>query len=271
MERGAGMFFYLAKIVYFLIAPSHFLIFCGLAGLIAAWIGWRRIARVLIVASIVGLAVVAFSPISLLIALPLEERFPIPDPAPAHVDGVIVLGGSVNTIISAYKQRATLTDSAERIADTAGLARLYPDAKILFTGGSGVFFGDSVTEAEVATGYFESFGIARDRMLIEDRARNTWQNAVLSKELAKPRPGETWLLVTSAFHMPRAVGVFRQAGWPGIVPWPVDYRVGGPPDTRRLRANAGLSIRLIDVSVKEWIGLAAYYLTGRTDTLFPAP
>jgi len=265
------MFFYLAKFVYFFIAPSHFLIFCGLTGLLASIFGFVRIARVLIVFSIVGMAVVAFTPVSLLIALPLEERFQPPDPVPARVDGIIVLGGSVNTNISAYNNRLSLTDSGERIADTAGLASRFPDARIVYTGGSSAFFNKTVTEAEIGERYLLSFGISKDRLIIEDKAQNTWQNATLSKALAKPVEGETWLLVTSAFHMPRSVGIFRKVGWPGIVPWPVDYRVGGVPDTKRFRSNAGLSIRLLDTVVKEWVGLVAYYLTGRTSALYPAP
>lgn len=265
------MFFYLSKIFYFFAAPTNFLIMCGLAGLAAGLLGWRRLARWLTAIALVGLAVIAFSPVSLLVALPLEERFQPPDPAPEKVDGIIVLGGSVNTIISSHRNRLTLTDSAERIADAAALARRYPDAVIVYTGGAASIFASKVTEAEVAARYLESFGIAPERTIIEDRALNTWQNAVLSKELVKPAAGQTWLLVTSAFHMPRSVGVFRKAGWPGIVAWPVDYRVGGLPDARRVRTNAPLGMQLMDLVVKEWIGLAVYYATGRTGTLFPAP
>ncbi|MEM1045619.1 MAG: YdcF family protein [Pseudomonadota bacterium] len=265
------MFFYASKIFYFFIAPSHFLILCGLAGLITRWVGWKRIGGVLVVTSICGMAIVAFSPISLMAALPLEERFQAPDPMPETVDGIIVLGGSVNTRISSYRDRMTLVDSAERIADTAALARLYPDARVVFSGGSASIVQKTVTEASIARRYLESFGIDPSRLVIEDKARNTWENAVLSKDLAKPEAGETWILVTSAFHMPRSVGVFRRAGWSGIVPFPVDYRVGGPPDTRRMRTNAGLSVKLIDLVVKEWIGLAVYRLTGRSSALFPGP
>lgn len=265
------MFFYLAKILYFFVAPSHFLIFCGLAGLVLSRFFWRPLGRFLVALSIIGMAVIAFSPISLLIALPLEERFQPPDPPPGTVDGIIVLGGSVNTNISAHKNRLTLTDSAERIANIGALARQFPDAKIIYTGGTSAFFRKTVSEAEIAERYLKSFGIAEERLIIEDKARNTWQNAVLSQALAKPVPGETWLLVTSAFHMPRSMGIFRKIGWPGLVAWPVDYRVGGAQDTRRFRSNAGLSVKLLDLAVKEWIGLVAYRLTGRTEVLFPAP
>ena len=232
---------------------------------------WRRTGIVFVTASILGLAVIAFSPLSLLAALTLEERFPVPDPAPERVDGIIVLGGSVNTIVSGYRGRTALTQSSERIADIAGLARSYPEAKIVFTGGSSAFFDRSTSEAGVARRYFEDFGIDPDRLVMEDKAKNTWQNAVLSKDLVQPKPGETWLLVTSAFHMPRSIGVFRKAGWPGIVAWPVDFRVGGPPDAMRFRSNAPLSLQLMDVITKEWIGLTAYYLTGRTSAFYPAP
>lgn len=265
------MFFYLSKIFWFVAAPSHFLILSGLAGLVFRWFKWRRIGGFLVVFSIVGMAFAAFSPLSLLLALPLEERFQPPDPEPETVDGVVVLGGAINTLVSSHRGRMALADSGERVANIAALARRYPTARILYSGGSVSIFRHTTVEADVAAVYFESFGIAEDRILLERKAKNTWQNAVYSKELAKPVEGETWLLVTSAFHMPRAMGVFRQAGWPEMVPWPVDYRMAGPPDTKRIRTNAGLGVQLIDLAAKEWIGLLAYRVTGRTGSLFPAP
>jgi uncharacterized SAM-binding protein YcdF (DUF218 family) len=120
-------------------------------------------------------------------------------------------------------------------------------------------------ETDGARLLFAELGLDTSHVIFEDRSRNTYENAVFSKALAAPAPGETWLLVTSASHMPRSVGIFRAVNWP-VVAFPVAYKTGGPYEIKL----AGHLLRL-DLALHEWIGLVAYRLLGRTDTLFPAP
>jgi len=152
----------------------------------------------------------------------------------------------------------------------AELARRYPDARIVFSGGSGALIYDEGAEAPLALRLLESLGIPRARITLEDRSRNTVENAVLSKAIAQPKPGERWLLVTSAHHLPRAVGVFRKAGFP-VEAYPVDWRTRGADDALRPFASVGDGLRRSDTAVREWVGLAIYWLTGRSSELFPGP
>jgi uncharacterized SAM-binding protein YcdF (DUF218 family) len=151
----------------------------------------------------------------------------------------------------------------------ARLSRVYPQARIVYSGGDGTLRATEGAEAEHVLPLLDLFGIPRERVLLEPLSRNTAENAAFSKELVKPRPGERWLLVTSAQHMPRAIGSFRKAGFdveayptdwhadPEYVYWPgIDF-VGG-----LVRLNSASS---------EWMGLTAYWLTGRTSAFFPAP
>ena len=163
-----------------------------------------------------------------------------------------------------------LNEAGDRIVEALRLAKRYPDARVIVSGGIGQLFVNSEGDAAGAPRFFKAFGLSGPRFEYDGQSKNTWQNAVYSRELAKPKPGETWLLITSAFHMPRAVGCFRKAGFP-IVPWPVDYRT---------REHEAFEVELDDVSgdmaattlaLKEWVGLAAYYMSGRTSALFPAP
>jgi uncharacterized SAM-binding protein YcdF (DUF218 family) len=147
------------------------------------------------------------------------------------------------------------------------LARRFPEARIVFSGGSAELVPDGYTEGAAARRFFRAMGIEDARVTIEEASRNTAENARLSAALVGARAGERWLLVTSAFHMPRAMGSFRAAGW-SPMPWPTDYRTRGPED-RLPRPSLGLS--LVDLAAKEWVGLVAYRLTGRTDALFPGP
>ena len=117
---------------------------------------------------------------------------------------------------------------------------------------------------------FASLGIAPERIIAEEQSRNTVENAVFSKLLAMPQPGERWLLVTSAHHMPRAMGVFRAADFP-VEAYPVDWRTRGPIDLLRPFDSVGRGLERADTAMHEWIGLLIYWLTGRSAQLFPGP
>jgi uncharacterized SAM-binding protein YcdF (DUF218 family) len=163
-----------------------------------------------------------------------------------------------------------LNEGAERLAVIPDLARRYPKARILFSGGSSALMDDGSAEAGAAARLLESFGISRDRVILEDRSRNTVENAVFSKAIVQPKRGERWLLVTSAFHMARAVGVFRKAGFP-IEPYPVDWRTSSAEDMMRPFTVMSDGLQRSDTAVHEWVGLLVYWLTNRSSELFPGP
>jgi uncharacterized SAM-binding protein YcdF (DUF218 family) len=180
-----------------------------------------------------------------------------------------VLGGAISPDVSAARHEVVLNEAAERLTVVADLARRYPDARILFSGGTGELIAGE-REAPFAFRLFETFGIAPDRILLEDRSRNTIENALYSKEIARPMPGQRWLLVTSAYHMPRAIGVFRKVGF-AVEPYPVDWRTRGAQDALRPFTSVGDGLRRVDTAVREWVGLAVYWITGRSSELFPGP
>jgi uncharacterized SAM-binding protein YcdF (DUF218 family) len=225
---------------------------------------------VLAFASLIVLAILGLSPAGNALIIPLEERFPRWDATRGAPDGIIVLGGAISPDVSTARGEVALNEAAERLTVAAELARRYPDARIVFSGGSGALIYDEGAEAPLALRLLESLGIPRARITLEDRSRNTVENAVLSKAIAQPKPGERWLLVTSAHHLPRAVGVFRKAGFP-VEAYPVDWRTRGTDDALRPFASVGDGLRRSDTAVREWVGLAVYWLTGRSSELFPGP
>ena len=129
---------------------------------------------------------------------------------------------------------------------------------------------DGEGDADTAVRFLAAFGIPRERLILENKSRNTAENAEFSYQLANPQPGETWLLVTSAFHMPRSVGLFRKAGFP-VIAWPVDYRTSGKEGIGLFRDNPADSLQNTTMAVREWLGLIAYWLSGKIDQLLPAP
>lgn len=264
------MFHVLARTLGFFSFPSNVLISLGLLGAVLLATRYARWGRRLLVASIVLIAAIGMLPIGGFILYPLESRFPPWNPAQGAPDGIVVLGGVIDPAISVAHRTVALDEAAERITATVVLARRYPKARIVVSGGNGNLIANRLKEADFAVRLLVDLGVARDRITAERRSRDTAENARFTKQLVRPAPGQHWLLVTSALHMPRAVGAFRAAGFP-VEPYPVDYRIAGRPRLWRLSASWLGGITRTDIGVHEWLGLVTYWLTGRIPTLFPGP
>ncbi|QTN98693.1 YdcF family protein [Brucella sp. 458] len=264
------MFYGFSKIFWLFFQPITIIFLLAAIGLLAAWRGFRRLGIAVLIPATALLFFGAFTTGGAMLLSPLENRFPKSESLPQHVDGIVVLGGYMNGEIVAGRQNFELNSAADRIVETMRLARLYPDAKIIVSGGEGTFFEKSAREAETTRALLSDIGFSGDRYIFEGKSRNTVENAIFSQALAQPKPGETWLLVTSAYHMPRAVGCFRKAGF-NVAAWPVDYKT-------RTRETFGLylespndALSRFSMALREWTGLAAYWWTGRTDMLLPHP
>jgi len=265
------MFFLASKILGFLLAPVHVAIFLCVIGATLLYTRWRVWARALTTIGALALLLMGFTPLGAMLAAPLEARFrEAPRDLPAAPDGIIVLGGAANAELSAERNWPVLSEAAERLTTPIALMRKYPEARLVFSGGSAALLGPPYSETEVAKQFWNDVGLDESRVFFEGRSRNTLENAVFARELVQPKAGERWLLVTSATHMPRAMGVFRKAGFP-VIAFPVDYRTRR--DVWRLEFPGGAlgAMTLVESAAHEWAGLIAYWLTGKTDTLFPAP
>ncbi|GGK43079.1 YdcF family protein [Salinarimonas ramus] len=264
------MFFIASKVAWFVLAPSNLMLIALVAGLaLATFERVRGFGLGLAWTAAIALALFGLTPVASLLMHPLETRFPPYADDAAPVDGIVVLGGAIAQDATLELGQAVVNEAADRLIAAAVLARRHPDVPIVLSGGSARLVGtDRFTEAQAMANVLVDMGVARERLLVEDRSRNTWQNAVFSRELASPEPDARWLLVTSAWHMPRSMGVFRRAGF-AVVPYPTDFRtVGGTETTSFFRSISG-GLQRLDVAAREYVGLLAYRLTGRTDTLFP--
>ena len=248
------------------LSPIVVLLVLALVG--ASWSGdrWRRTFRSIGIAAVLVLITVAMTPLGLMAAAPLENRFPQPAADMPPPFGIIVLGGAVNGLVS--KARGEIVfDEGERMIEAAFLAKRYPQARVVFTGGSGSLIAES-KEAPAARELLIELGVDPDRIIVEDKSRNTDENARFTAAIVHPEPKQRWLLVTSAFHMPRAIGVFEKAGF-DVVADPVAYRTLGPGNGWQWDLDPGSGFRIFETAVHEWIGLAVYRATGRIDSLFP--
>jgi uncharacterized SAM-binding protein YcdF (DUF218 family) len=257
---GKPMFYTLAKLLWPLAQPSNLLVLLLLLASLLAWRTGGRLARRLLAGVILALAVSGLVPVGQWLLVPLENRFPPPAELPTRIDGVVMLGGIVEPKITAARGAVALGDPTERITTLIELAARYPDARLVISADG---------EAAMLRRLLRAQGLPSGRILFEDRARDTYENAVFSRNLAEPRPGERWLLVTSAAHMPRAVGCFEQVGWP-VIAYPVDYQTTGRFEPWA-RLDVGLRLHELDQASRAWVGAVVYWLGGRTGALFPAP
>jgi uncharacterized SAM-binding protein YcdF (DUF218 family) len=269
--EDSALFFFLSKTLGIMLLPSNFLIGIGIAGLILLFTRFAALGRKLVFASLALLAVCGFSPLGNLLLYPLEQRFPPWNDAEGAPDGIVVLGGSIDPEFSAARGRPVFRGAVDRLIATAALAHRYPRARIIYSGGNANLVADDASrEADYAASVFESLGIPKQRLTMERGSRNTQENAGFSKALASPKPGERWLLVTSAYHMPRSIGVFRKAGF-AVEPYPADWRTGSGETLLAPSIVASDGLERIDTAIREWIGLAAYRISGKTSELVPGP
>ncbi|MFG1402274.1 YdcF family protein [Xanthobacter sediminis] len=264
-------FFTISKTAWFVAAPSNALSILLVLAALALLAGLRRAGEVLLAVGVAGVLVFGFSPAANYIMSPLEERFPQFHDDGQPITGVLLLGGAELPDIGLARGQPAFSEAGERVIAFADLARRYPNARLAFIGGSGALIPEGHgREAEMMRQSLGALGIDPARVEFEERSRNTAENAEFAKALLKPKPGERWLLVTSAFHMPRAMGCFRAVDFP-VVAYPVDFRTIGPSELNGLFSRAASGLDFTDVGVKEWVGLVAYYLGGKTRTVFPGP
>lgn len=262
--------FVVSKLVEFVLLPSNLIGIVAALALLSLLLGWWRFGRALLVLAALVLIVAGWSPLGPAALRVLEERFPEPT-LDGPVAGIILLGGSVDTHITAERGQATLNEAGERVASMAALSRRFPEARLLLSGGaSHVVTSQPVSESAVARDLLLDLGVDPNRIEMEERSRNTCENAEQSLLVAKPAAGEQWVLLTSASHMPRAVACFRAAGF-AIIPYPVDYRTEGTANLRRPTSSIADGLQALDLAAHEWIGLITYRAFGATNELFPAP
>jgi uncharacterized SAM-binding protein YcdF (DUF218 family) len=267
------MFFVASKIFWMLFSPAPLLLCAAMVGVLLTFSRFRRFGRALALVSILMLLVLAMTPIGLLLAEPLENRFPQPPENMPAPDGIIILGGTIRGDESMSRGQVIFEDG-ERVVQAAILARRYPKARLVFTGGSGRLRtapGEEASlEALETKRLLTQLGVDPARVTLEDRSRNTIENARFTAQIVHPQPGQRWLLVTSAFHIPRAMALFEREGF-DVIAYPVGYRSPGGGLPLDWSFDPPQNLGNFTIAAKEWLGLLAYRTAGKIDHLFPGP
>lgn len=263
------MFPYLTKLFWVLFSPLSVIVILLAVGFGLSFSRFRRVANWATGLAIVLLIAACATNLGALAIRPLEARFPIA-PEPAQITGIVVLGGGMDSDLNGANRGWELNRFGDRFVEALRLAMRHPEAKVLIAGGIAILSDTAETEAAAGARFFEAFGVTPGRLLLDDRSRNTEENASISKAIAKPQTGETWVLVTSAFHMPRAVGLFRRVGF-DVLPWPTDYFTSADAWLSFKPESASDNLAVASVAAREWAGLLGYYLSGKIDQILPGP
>ncbi len=263
-----NLFFIISKLAWGMLSPGNILIIMVILVAVLLITNKIQLARILSACLALAGGVLIAYPVGDYLMYPLEQRFPAPDSLPEQVDGIIVLGGGIDLKRSVDWSHPETGEGADRYIAAAILAKRYPTVPVLFSGGSGLLrFQTLATEGQYARELLMALGVASSRLLIESKARNTYENMMRLRPLLPVKEGH-YLLITSAFHMPRAVGIARKLGLQ-VLPYPVDYR-SNRPELRQWDFNFSEHLQVLEPAWREWIGLTAYYWTGKTDAWFPA-
>lgn len=262
-----SVFFIVSKLAWGLLSPTNLLALGLVVGVVLAVRGYHRLAKCFwLPSSVMAIALMVY-PVGDLIMYPLETRFEQPETLPDEIDGIILLGGGELLKLSVSWGSAQLGAGGDRYLGAAILAKHYPETPVIFTGGNNLLQMQHIgSEGHIAEQLLSTVGVATDRLIIEPKARNTHENFVLIKPLL-PKADGVYLLVTSAFHMPRAVGIARQQGV-NIIAYPVDYH-SNRPELRQWSMSLLEHLTTLEIAWREWVGLTVYYFTGKTVAWFP--
>ena len=262
------MTFYISKIFWLVAQPLSLAFLLIAAGLLAGLLRWNRIRTLASAMAALVLFVTLFTTTGAVLLQTLEDRIPraaLPAGGPTCI---ITLGGGFESEVVTARGGFEMAPAGDRFVETLRLAQQFPNARILISGGDGSLSGAYEGDAVIGARFFEAFGIPTTRLIREEDSRDTFENAGNTQALLKENGLSDCLLITSAFHMPRSVGLFRKLGL-DVLPWPTDYRTTG-------RASLGLDFtqpstnsQLMTTALREWTGLLFYYLAGRTHAFFP--
>lgn len=261
------MFFGLSKMLWAFVQPLTFLCLLALAGL-ALRLRWKALGQGVINTALCLIILLSLLPVGPALSAWWEYRYPPQAEIPKGLDGVVVLGGAFESYLSRETGQLSANGQIERLFCFVEIAKANPDAKLVFSGGSGDILNPDAREADDAAAFFRLVGLRGRDIIYEDRSRNTYENVIYTKDMLKPAASEKWAVVTSAVHMPRSMGIFEKAGW-RVEPYPCDFNTDGSAGFFTRMPNAAANISALHTVFREMLGAAVYYVTGKSAFILP--
>lgn len=260
------MSFYLSKIIWLIFNPFNIFIFLTIISLIFYFLYLKKLSIIIFLTNFTCLLTISIFPIGNYLIYKLEKEYHSKIQPPQNLHGILILGGATNPLLFKDHEEISFNDAAERLIEAFHLIKKYKNIKVIMTGGSGLINETEIGHADVAKIFFNKMDLDTSKIIFENKSRNTNENIILSKKIAKPNNDEKWLIITSAFHMKRAILIGQKNNWE-FIPYAVDFK-------SRSKFNFKPSIYLwsnlssFQLASHEWIGLVSYFLMQRTDKIF---
>lgn len=261
------MFFVASKIFWALAQPLNAFCLLALIGLAARAV-WPKEGQGIMNFALILILVFGVVPVGPMALTWLERQYPTPRALPDKIDGVIVLGGGFDSYLTQTSGHIVANDNVDRAFCFVEIAKKHPGAKLVFSGGSGDILHPDAMESLDARLFFHLSGLDSAKIIYETQSRNTYENGYYTKEMVKPKAGENWVLVTSAYHMPRSVGIFEKLDWK-VIPYQCDPRTNGSYSIGGSLPNVTGNFSALNIALREIIGLIVYNLTGKSAFIIP--
>tara|TARA_Y100001970_G_C14194031_1_gene837060 strand:- start:419 stop:1198 length:780 start_codon:yes stop_codon:yes gene_type:complete len=255
----------LSKFIWFFLNPLNFLIFFLLLAFFLRLLKKNNISNIFFIFSLLFFTVVGVFPTGNFLLFKLEKNYPSLLEVPYNLDGILILGGPSSSGLTSNHNQVNFNDGGERLTESTFIIKKYQPKKIIFSGGS-VHQSFENSHAYVAKIFFSQMGIDVAKIDFEYKSRNTFENLVYSFEIANPKKYENWLLITSSFHMTRAINIAEKLGW-NFTPYPVDFKVKKKFHSYKPSMHILNNFNAFNLASHEYIGLISYYFLGRTDKI----
>lgn len=260
------MTFYLSKVLWFMFSPFNLILISIVIGYFFNAINLKFLSKFFYIFSLSVFFISSAMPTGSYLNYMLEKNFHSPKNLPDTIDGILILAGATNPYLTKEHNQVNLNGAVERLTESISLIKDYPNAKIIFSGGSGSLKHPDLNHASVAKNFFKNMGIDSGKIYFENKSRNTYENILFAKKIANPKKSEKWLLVTSASHLNRSLGVAKKLEWT-FIPYAVDFNKP-KKFTWKFSFNLLSNLSEFQQASHEWIGLFAYYLMGRSEKTF---
>ena len=260
------MSFFFSKIIWLILNPFNIFVFFNLLTIILFFFNLKKITITIFFINSFFLLIVSFFPIGNYLIYQIEKEYHSNIQIPEKLDGILILGGATNALMFKEYNQINVNDSAERLIESVKIIKKFKNSKVIFSGGSGILNRSDLGHSQVAKSFYSLMGLNTDKIIFENKSKNTFENILFSKNIAKPKNNDRWLLITSAAHMKRAILVGLKQDW-YLIPYAVDFQ-----NTKKFQFTPNLNLLSNLYSFQkashEWTGLLAYYLMNRTKKVF---
>lgn len=259
------MTFYLSKVFWFLFNPFNLIIIFLIFGFFSYKFKKFFLANFFYYISLSFFLIFAILPTGPYLVYFLEKDFHKTNYYPEKLDGILILSGATNPFLTKEYDQINLGEGAERLIESYFLIKKFPNVKIIFSGGAAYLGYPEITDSSAAKKFYKDMGLDISKIYFENKSRNTFENLFLSKNYAQPKKNENWLLISSAFHLRRALNVGDELDWK-LIPYPTDFRQS-KKFIFKFSFDFFYNLSQSNLALHEWLGIFYYYLSNKTSKI----